>query len=146
MSISKLIKEIFCGPIFPSAEKYIPKVTPLTGRKYIEPLKWESGESLIECCDKGYFGQKHSCLKHPSLDTKDWEKEFDVKFKGWILQDDQECYRGFGIIKDFMHSLLSIHAQAVREEERNRAIKIVESRANRIPRSVLENVITRIKR
>src|SRR5277367_1880723 len=45
----------------------------------------------------------------------DWENEFDEKFKGWILQDDQECYRSLDIIKSFIRSLLPRQLEQVRE-------------------------------
>jgi len=37
-----------------------------------------------------------------------WEERFDEKYKGWILQDNQENYRSFDIIKtDITHLLAS---------------------------------------
>lgn len=39
------------------------------------------------------------------ITKKNIEAEFDSKFKGWIIQDDQESYRSFEIVKDFCFSI-----------------------------------------
>lgn len=49
-------------------------------------------------------------------------KEFREQFKGWILQDDQECYRNFTIIENhFLNKM---------QEERKRLCRKLEERQN----------------
>lgn len=44
------------------------------------------------------------------------KENFDKKFNHWILQDDQEVYRSFDLIKDFLEQTLTQLHDTLREE------------------------------
>ena len=43
------------------------------------------------------------------------DEQFNDGFKGWILQDQQECYRSFDHIKLFIHNKISLSEQSLIE-------------------------------
>tara|TARA_R110000868_G_scaffold105482_1_gene289819 strand:+ start:319 stop:618 length:300 start_codon:yes stop_codon:yes gene_type:complete len=49
---------------------------------------------------------------------------FDEEFKGWILQDNEECYRGFDRVKQF---LISSHIRLMEEMVRECEMRKIES-------------------
>lgn len=40
---------------------------------------------------------------------------FKKKYRGWILQDDQECYRSFATIETFIYDSLDLQKQKILE-------------------------------
>lgn len=73
----------------------------------------------IALCKHGNEGNCLSCYNEAI--AADWAKEFDKRFKEWILKDDQEFHRSFEPIKYFISQTI----ETARREEREKFKKLI---------------------
>lgn len=66
-----------------------------------EQDEFDRGIGLTSTC------RNSKCSCHQDTKPKEWLNDFRTRFKDWILQDDQEVYRSFETIENFIEEKLS---------------------------------------
>src|SRR5437660_3936537 len=102
---------------------------------------FQSMRVLEECCENGFFGEKHDCQKQyeKTQSLSDWMQEFDKRFKELVNKRTDGRQSAAEIeIKDFIASLLYQQREALKNAQEEKRVLICHENSHVFDKQLVE--------